>query len=146
MSYAKNKKAFHDYEVLEKLEAGIVLSGDEVKAIKGGDVNLRGCYVEVVGEDAFLVEAHVGRYSHSSSKAVHDPTRKRKLLLHKKEVKKLDEKLAQQGVTAIGLALYAKRGLIKLELGVCRGKKLYDKREALKKKGQQRDIEREMKG
>ncbi len=146
MNYAQNKKAFHDYEVLEKLEAGVVLNGDEVKSIKGGDVNLRGCYVEVVGENAFLVEAHVGRYSHSSAKGVHEPTRKRKLLLHKKEVKKLGEALGQQGVTAIGLALYAKKGLIKLELGVCRGKKLYDKRESLKKKGQQRDIEREMKG
>ena len=146
MNYAQNKKAFHDYEVLEKLEAGVVLNGDEVKSIKGGDVNLRGCYVEVVGENAFLVEAHVGRYSHSSVKGVHEPTRKRKLLLHKKEVKKLGEALGQQGVTAIGLALYAKKGLIKLELGVCRGKKLYDKRESLKKKGQQRDIEREMKG
>lgn len=140
MIYAKNKKAFFDYEVLDKFEAGIVLSGDEVKSIKAGDCNLRGCYVDTVGEDAFLKEAHVGRYSHSSSKLVHEPTRERKLLLHKKEVKKMDDSLKQQGVTAIGLSLYAKRGLIKLEVGICRGKKLYDKRETIKKREEGRKL------
>ena len=136
--YAKNKKAFHDYEILETFEAGIVLNGDEVKSIKANQANLKGSYVDVHNEEAFLNEAHISRYKHSSRKT-HDPTRKRKLLLKKSQIEKIDQLINQKGITATPLELYAKQGLIKLKIGICRGKKLHDKRETLKKRTQERD-------
>lgn len=143
-AYAKNKKAFHDYEILESFEAGIVLNGDEVKSIKGNQANLKGAFVDVMNEEAFLNEAHISRYKHSS-RHENDPTRKRKLILHKKEIYKIEQTIAQKGVTAIPLELYSKGGLIKLKVGLCRGKKLYDKRETLRKRDQEMEIKRQMK-
>jgi len=143
-SYSKNKKAYHDYIVLETLEAGIQLNGDEVKSIKDGSSNLKGGFVDVEKEQAFLNEIHISPYSHSS-RQIHDPSRKRKLLLHKKEILKLEKAIYQSGITAIPLELYSKKGLIKLKLGICKGKQLHDKREALKRKSQERDIRREIK-
>ena len=143
-AYAKNKKAFHDYEILESFEAGIVLNGDEVKSIKGNQANLKGAFVDVMNEEAFLNEAHVSRYKHSS-RHENDPTRKRKLILHKKEIYKIEQAIAQKGVTAVPLELYSKGGLIKIKIGLCRGKKLYDKRESLKKRDQEMEIKRQMK-
>lgn len=136
--YAKNKKAYHDYEILETFEAGIVLNGDEVKSIKTNQANLKGSFVDVQKEEAFLNEAHISRYKHSSRKT-HDPTRKRKLLLKKPQIEKIDQFINQKGITAIPLELYAKQGLIKLKIGICRGKKLHDKRETIKKRSQERD-------
>lgn len=143
-SLSKNKKAFHDYEILEKYEAGIVLNGDEVKSIKGGQANLKGSFVDVFNDEAFLNEAHVSRYKNSSRKD-YDPTRKRKLLLHGKQINKIHQLINQKGITAIPLELYLNKGLIKLEIGICRGKKLHDKRHDLKKKSQDLEIKRQLK-
>lgn len=142
--YSKNKKAFHDYEILENFEAGIVLFGDEVKSIKAGEVNLKGSFIDVWNEEAFMNNVHVSPYKQSSRKNL-DPVRKRKLILHKKEIHKIDAAISQKGVTAIPLELYAKGGLIKLKFGICRGKKLYDKRETLKKRAQEIEIKRQLK-
>ncbi len=143
-SYSKNKKAFHDYQILENFEAGIILNGEEVKSIKACQANLKGAFVDVHNEEAFLNEAHVARYQNSSNKS-YEPTRKRKLILHKKEIYKIDEAISQKGVTAIPLELYGKGGLIKLNIGICRGKKLFDKRATLKKRDQDIEIKREIK-
>jgi len=144
VSIAKNKKAFHDYEILEGFEAGIVLNGDEVKSIRGGLANLKGAFIDVTNEEAFLNESHISRYKFSSSNEF-NPTRKRKLILHKKEIIKIENAIKQKGVTAIPLEFYTKKGLIKVSIGICRGKKLYDKRETLRKKDQEMDIKRQLK-
>lgn len=143
-SYSKNKKAYHDYQILEEFEAGIVLNGDEVKSIKLSQANLKGAYIDALNEEVFLNEAHIARYKNSSNKN-YDPARKRKLILHKKEIHKIDQAISEKGVTAIPLELYAKGGLIKLKIGICRGKKLYDKRATLKKRDQEIEIRRETK-
>lgn len=143
-SYAKNKKALHDYEVLEDFEAGIVLNGDEVKSIKANQANLQGGFVDIDKNEAYLNEVHISRYKHSA-RAIHEPTRKRKLILHKKEIAKIDQAISQQGVTAIPISLYSKRGLIKAKIGICRGKKLHDKRDALRKRSQEMEIRRQLK-
>ena len=143
-SYSKNKKAFHDYHILEEYEAGIVLNGDEVKSIKAGQANLKGSFVDVHNEEAFMNEAHVSTYKQSSRKES-NPTRKRKLILHKKQILKIDQAVSEKGVAAIPLELYSKKGLIKLKLGICRGKKLYDKRQDLKKRSQEIEIRRQLK-
>lgn len=144
MTYAKNKKAFHDYQILETFEAGIVLNGDEVKSIKNNQANLKGSFVDVHKDEAFLNEAHISRYKFSSRQQ-YEPTRKRKIILHKKEIAKIDQEISQKGITAIPLELYPKKGLIKLKIGICRGKKLHDKREVLKKRAQEREIQRQIK-
>jgi len=143
-SYSKNKKAFHDYHVLEEYEAGIVLNGDEVKSIKAGQANLKGSFVDVHNEEAFMNEAHVSTYKQSSRKES-NTTRKRKLILHKKQILKIDQAVSEKGIAAIPLELYSKKGLIKLKLGICRGKKLYDKRQDLKKRSQEIEIRRQLK-
>jgi SsrA-binding protein len=143
-SLSKNKKAFHDYEILEKFEAGIALNGDEVKSIRNGQANLKGSYIDVLGSEAFLNEAHISRYKLSSRKD-YDPTRKRKLLLHKKQILKIEQAAKEKGKTVVPLELYLKGGLIKVEVGICRGKKLHDKREVLKKRAQDLEIKRQLK-
>jgi SsrA-binding protein len=142
--YSKNKKAFHDYEILEKFEAGIVLVGDEVKAIKGNQANLKGSFVDVWKDEAFLNNMHVSRYKQSNNGEL-DPVRVRKLILHKKEILKIETAITQKGVTCIPLEIYPKKGLVKIQIGICRGKKLYDKRESLKKRDQQIEIDRQIK-
>ena len=144
MSYSKNKKAFHDYEILEDFEAGIVLNGDEVKSIKNNQANLKGGFVDTFNEEAFLNEVHISKYAHSSRKEF-EPTRKRKLILHKREIAKIDQAIGQKGITAIPLELYPRKGLIKIKIGLCRGKKLFDKRDTLKKRSQEMDIKRQLK-
>ncbi len=143
-TFAKNKKAYHDYQILEDFEAGIVLNGDEVKSIKNGRSNLKGSFVDTLNEEAFINEPHISRYE-NSARQTHDPTRKRKLLLSKKEILKIDQAINQDGVTAIPLQLYSKKGLIKLKLGICRGKQLHDKRHDLKKRAQEMDVKRQLK-
>jgi SsrA-binding protein len=143
-AYAKNKKAYHDYEVLDDLEAGIVLNGDEVKSIKANQANLQGGFVDVEKDEAYLNEVHISRYKHSA-RAEDEPTRRRKLILHKKEIAKIEQETTQKGITAIPIKLYSKGGLIKLKIGICRGKKLYDKRDALKKRSQEMEIKRQIK-
>lgn len=144
MSYAKNKKAYHDYQILDEYEAGIVLNGDEVKSIKDNQINLKGAFVDVWSGQAFMNAAHISRYEMSSRKD-YDPVRKRKLILHKKEIAKIDQAISEEGVTAIPLEVYPKKGLIKIKIGICRGKKLYDKRETLKSRDQEMEIKKQLK-
>lgn len=144
-SLSKNKKAFHDYEILDAYEAGIVLNGEEVKSIRGSQMNLKGSFVDVFNEEAFLNAAHISHYKFSSNKE-YNPTRRRKLILHKKEILKINTAISQKGVTAVPLEVYLKKGLIKVSVGICRGKKLYDKRDSLRKRDQERDIEKAIKG
>lgn len=143
-SLIKNKKAFHDYEILESYEAGIVLNGEEVKSIRAKQANLKGSFVDVLNEEAFLNGVHISRYKFSSNKT-YDPVRKRKLILHKKEITKLWQFINQKGITATPLEMYLKKGLIKVTVGICRGKKLYDKRESLKKREIDLDLKRQLK-
>ncbi len=135
---ATNKKAFHDYFLLDRLEAGIALMGTEVKSSREGRVNLKDSYALVKGGEAFLLNCHISPYSHGNREN-HDPLRMRKLLLHHKEIRKLIGKTQEKGLTIVPLRMYLKRGRIKLELAVARGKKLYDKRETERRK----EIDRE---
>lgn len=141
--YAKNKKAYVLYEILDKIEAGVTLTGGEVKSVKGGHVNLTGSFVDVRSEKPWLKNVHISKYKYDN--AIIDPLRARLLLLKKDEIRRLEEKLSTKGITAIPLELYDKNRLVKVLIGVCRGKKLHDRREDLKKKSQIRDIERELK-
>lgn len=126
---ADNRRAFHDYHVLERLEAGLALTGTEIKSARQGKVQLRDAYADVIDGEAWLLNAHFSPYSHGNIWN-HDPTRKRKLLLHRQEIDKLASKVLEKGLTLIPLRLYLKKGRLKCELGVCRGKKLHDKRQA----------------
>jgi SsrA-binding protein len=141
---AANKKAFHDYFILEKIEAGIALLGTEVKAIREGRLNLKDSYATVRGEEAFLINCHISPYSHGNREN-HDPTRARKLLLHLKEIRKLIGKTQEKGLTLVPLRVYLKCGKIKVELGVARGKKLYDKRDTERRKEADREARSAMK-
>ena len=138
---ADNRKAFHDYFVLDRIEAGLVLTGTEIKSAREGRVQLRDAYGDIVNGEAWLMNAHFSPYSHGNIWN-HEPTKKRKLLLHKREIEKLSSKALEKGLTLIPLKLYLKEGLLKCELGVCRGKKSHDKREATAERDQQRDAQR----
>lgn len=126
---ADNRKAFHDYFVLERLEAGVVLTGTEIKSAREGKVQLRDAYVDIQAGEVWMLNAHFSPYSHGNIWN-HDPTKKRKLLLHKAEIAKLHAKIREKGLAVIPLRLYLKGGILKCELGVCKGKKMHDKREA----------------
>lgn len=144
---ATNKKALHDYLVLEKIEAGIQLSGAEVKSVKGGSVNLKGSYVTIDGGgQAWLIGAHISAYrAAGADQKGYDPTHSRRLLLHKKEIGYLIGKSHERGLTILPISVYTKGSLIKLELAVARGKKQYDKRETIKKRETDRTIRRMLK-
>ena len=135
---AQNKKAYFDYEILETLEAGIVLIGQEVKAIKTGHIGLKGCFVTLKNQELFLIGANIPPYQPKNAPQDYEPERPRKLLLKKTEIKSLIGKTKQKGLTLIPLKVYTKRGKIKLLFGLARGKKKIDKREKIKK----RDFER----
>lgn len=137
----QNKMAKLNYSIEETYEAGIALVGTEVKALRDGKANLKDSYARVKDEEIFLYDMHISPYSHGN-RANHDPLRIRKLLLHKKEIRRLYGKTRERGLTLIPLKVYFKNGKIKVELGVGRGKKLYDKRADLKLKEDQRDMER----
>lgn len=141
---AANKKAFHDYFILEKIEAGIVLQGTEVKSIREGRLNLKDSYAAVRRGEAFLFNCHISPYSHGNREN-HDPTRARKLLLHMREIRRLIGKTQEKGLTLVPLRVYLKRGKIKVELGVARGKKLIDKRETERRKEADREARAAMK-
>ncbi|MDX9970551.1 MAG: SsrA-binding protein SmpB [Candidatus Gracilibacteria bacterium] len=143
-SFAKNRKALHDFFVEEEFEAGISLTGDEVKSIKNGQANLKGAYLEISNSEAYIRDMDISKYKQSSNQK-YESKRKRKILLHKKEIEKLELNLQKSGLTAIPLELYAKKGKIKIKIGVMKGKKFYDKREDLKKKDQKREIEKMIK-
>ncbi len=140
----KNKKAFHEYEILETFEAGIALQGTEVKSVKNGQINLRDAYVKIMNGEAVLINCHISHYE-QGNRANHDETRTRKLLLHKKEILKLASKVNEQGLSIIPLKVYLKGNYVKLELGLARGKKAYDKRETLRRKEQEREAQRALK-
>jgi SsrA-binding protein len=142
--FATNKKAFHDYSILEKLEAGIVLVGTEVKSIREARINLKDSYAMVKQGEAFLLNCHISPYSHGNREN-HDPTRTRKLLLHDKEIRKLIGKTQEKGLTLVPLRVYLRRGKIKVELGIARGKKLYDKRETERRKEMDQEARAAMK-
>ena len=142
---ASNRKAFHDYSIEEKIEAGLILKGTEVKSLREGRVNLREAYATVANGKAVLHNCHIGEYSHGNIMN-HEPLRVRGLLLHKKQIEKLTGKVQQKGLTLIPLRIYFNpRGIAKVELGLARGKKQYDRRETIKKREAGREIERAMK-
>jgi len=143
---AKNKKAYHDYEILEKFEAGIVLKGSEVKGIRAGRVNLKDSFVKLVKGEAVLFNAHIGRLETTHHYYGHEERGSRKLLLHKKELAKLADAVEKEGHTIVPLQMYFNnRNIIKIEIAVARGKKLHDKRADMKEKDMKRDIERALK-
>lgn len=143
-SVATNKKAFHEYFILEKIEAGICLLGTEVKAIREGRLNLKDSYALVQSGEMFLFNCHISPYSHGNREN-HDPTRSRKLLLHEREIRKLIGKTQEKGLTLVPLRVYLKRGKVKVELGVARGKKLIDKRDTERRKEADREAKAAMK-
>lgn len=139
----KNRKARFDYHILDTYEAGLVLHGTEVKSIRQGKANISEAYCSIENDEAFIRGMHISPYEQGNRFNV-DPDRKRKLLLHKREIIQLKTKINQDGLTLIPLQLYLKEGLVKLELAVAKGKKLYDKRESIKKKEQEREISRNL--
>ena len=141
---AKNRKAFHEYEILERFEAGIVLEGTEVKSARAHSVNLKESYARLNSNEIWLVDCHISPYSCGNIQN-HEPLRPRKLLLHKKEIEKLADEITRGGLTVVPLSMYLKAGKIKVEIGLAKGRKLYDKREKARRKTIDRDIEIAMK-
>ena len=139
-----NRKAKHDYFIEDIYEAGIVLTGTEIKSIRAGNANIKDSYGVIKNNEIFLLNMFISQYREGNI-FNHDETRTRKLLLHKKEIKKISEKVNTQGLTLIPLKLYFKNNILKVELGICRGKKNYDKREALKEKDIKRNINKQLK-
>lgn len=135
----KNKKAYFNYFVEDEIEAGIVLVGTEIKSVRNNSANMTDSYIRVKNNEAYIINLFIDKYDEGSM-FNHEPTRERKLLLHKKEIKKLLEQGIREGYTLVPLKIYIKNGKAKVLIGVCRGKKLYDKRESIKK----RDLMREM--
>ena len=142
--FSENKKAYFNYEILEKFEAGLVLVGTEVKSIRGGHITLTSSYVVLKNEEAFLIGAKIPAYQPKNAPADYNPERQRKLLLSRKEINFLLGKSNMRGFSLIPLKVYEKNGRIKLEFGLARGKKKYDKKEKIKKKDVEREINREL--
>ncbi len=138
---ATNRKARHDFFLLETFEAGLALQGSEIKSIRAGQISIKEAYVRTDGREAWLVDAHIAQYD-PASRQNHDPRRERKLLLHRKEIGKLWDEVRQKGVTIIPLSVYLKNGRAKVEIAVAKGKHNYDKRQDLAKRDAQREIER----
>lgn len=138
---ATNRKAFHNYYIGERIEAGIALSGTEIKSVREGRVNLGDSYVRPENGELWLVNAHIARYD-AGSYMSHEPTRSRKLLLHKKQIAELTSQVAERGFTLVPTRLYIKDSIAKVEVALAKGKKLYDKREAIARREQEREIER----
>ncbi len=135
---AENRKAFHDYHILETFEAGLVLLGTEVKAIREGRVNLRDSFARVEGSEVFVHNVHISPYSHQGY-ASHEPLRRRKLLLHAQEIRKLIGKTVERGMTLVPVRMYLKNGRVKLAVSLAKGKKEYDKRETVKRRETERE-------
>lgn len=141
---SRNRKAFHDYHIDETCEAGIVLTGTEVKSIRAAKVNLKDSYARVEGGELYLFNMHISPYD-PGNRFNHDPLRTRKLLMHKAEIGRLAGKVQEKGYTLIPLKIYFRRGLVKVELALARGKKLYDKRRDIAERDQRREVERGLK-
>jgi len=142
---SNNKKAYHDYHIFETYQAGMVLTGTEIKSIRAGRVNLKDSFARIENGEVWLYKSHISPYD-MGNRYNHEPERKRKLLLTKKEIIKLIGKTKESGYSLVPLKLYFSAGWAKIELGLAKGKKLYDKRETIAKKDTQREIDRAMKG
>ena len=140
----QNRKAYHDYSIEETVEAGMSLVGTEVKSLREGKVNLKDSYVHIKDTEAFLFNCHISPYSHGNIMN-HEPLRTRKLLLHKKEIVRMQGKIAQKGYTLIPLKIYFKNGRAKVEVGLAKGKREFEKRESIKEREANREIEKAMK-
>jgi SsrA-binding protein len=140
----QNRKAYHDYHIEETVEAGISLQGTEVKSLREGRANLKDSYVLVKGMEAFLLNCHISPYSHGNIMN-HDPVRTRKLLLHREEIERLGGKVASKGYTLVPLKIYFKDSFAKVEIGLAKGKRLFEKRDTIKEREARREIERAMK-
>jgi len=140
----QNKKARYDYEIIEVIEAGMVLLGTEVKSLRQGRANLKDSYARIKDGELFLMQSHISPYTHASYDN-HEPDRARKLLVHKREIKRLQGKTQEKGLTLVPLKIYFKDGRAKVELALARGKRSYDKRETLKRKTEARELERAIK-
>lgn len=143
---AQNKKARHLYELSDFMEAGISLSGPEVKSLRAGQVNFVDSYVNFHHQEAFIVGLHIAPYTNAASHSLQEPDRTRKLLLHAKEIKQLADLVEQKGLTIVPVRLYFKHGKVKLKIAVGRGKKLHDHRETLKRRAEERDMQRDLSG
>ena len=139
---ATNRKAFHNFAILDTYEAGLVLRGTEVKSLRESRVNFKDCYAAIDNGEAWLIGCHISPYHHGSD-ANHDPERRRKLLLHRREIGRLLGKVAERGLTLVPLRLYFKEGRAKVELGLARGKKLHDKRAAIRERDERREMAKE---
>ena len=140
----ENRKARHDYFVEESIEAGIALVGSEIKSVRAGRVNLRDSYVRIENDEAWLLNSHISPWPQAGTYFNHEPTRKRKLLLHREEIDRLRGKVEQKGLTLVPLKMYFLRGRLKVEVAVAKGKKLYDKRDTLAEHDAEREIARAM--
>ncbi len=144
MDLANNKRALHDFKILENFEAGLVLTGAEVKSVKAGQVNLKGSYVSVRGNEVYLVNANISKYKAASVNG-YDPMRRRKLLLRKAEIRRITGILSQSGLTILPISLYTKGQLVKISIGVATKKNKFDKRQTMKKREAEREIQRRLK-
>jgi len=142
---AENKKAFFDYEILDKYEAGLILSGQETKSAKLGNISLKGAFVTFHGQGAYLTNATITKYKQAGNLPLYDPTQSRKILLHKKEIAYLREKSLEKGLTIVPIKVYTNNHFVKMEIALARGKHKYDKREAIKKRDENRETKRAMK-
>ena len=138
---AANRKAFHDYEILEKIEAGISLTGTEIKSIRAGGAHIREAYARPLNGELWLYGAHIAPYK-AASHMNHEPTRPRRLLLHRKQIVEWSSEMAEKGLTIVPLTMYLKNGMAKVELGLVRGRKQYDKRAAIAKRESDREVQR----
>ena len=139
---AENRRARHDYEILEKIEAGLALLGSEVKSLRGGSGNIAEAYAQVSDGESWIVNMHIPEYLQAGPHQNHDPRRRRKLLMKAREVERVRKKVAEKGLTLVPLKLYFSGPWVKLEVGVCRGRKRHDKRHALKERQDRRDVQR----
>lgn len=138
---ATNRKAYHNYHIGEKIEAGIALTGSEIKSVRSGRISLGDAYVRPEGGELWLLHAHIARYE-ASSYMSHEPTRPRKLLLHRKEIDNLSSKVAEKGLTLVATRVYIKGNIAKVEIALAKGKKLYDKRESISRRDAERELAR----
>ncbi|MDP7034012.1 MAG: SsrA-binding protein SmpB [Planctomycetota bacterium] len=136
----RNRKAFHDYSVLDRLECGVVLVGSEVKSVRAGNVSIKEAHGRIDGGEGFLLNMNISAYD--KARENHDPNRKRKLLLHSRELRRLKQQLQEKGLAWIPLSIYFQKGRLKVEMGLCQGKKRHDKREKMKRDDARREMER----
>lgn len=142
--FAKNKKAFFDYEILDTFETGIVLSGTEVKSVKAGKISLKESFVKILSNEIWLVNAHVAEYI-EGNRFNHNPTRSRKLLMHRKDIDRLIGRIKEAGLTLVPISVYQKNRLVKVEIALAKGKKAHDKRNTIKERDMQRELGRDLK-